>query len=77
MWSLQHQTMVIQAQELTKYWHWLLVLATLLALLPLEHFIINQHRVIVQETHEFIHLNVNTLVEKWLPCDMLLMQTSL
>jgi hypothetical protein len=46
--------MVIQAKELTKYQRWLHVLESLSTLLPLEHFVINQHRVIVQETREFI-----------------------
>jgi hypothetical protein len=50
VWSLQHWTMVIQTKESTKYQHWLHVLASLSALLPLEHFFINQHRITIQET---------------------------
>jgi uncharacterized Tic20 family protein len=54
VWNLQHRTMVIQAKELTKYQLWLHVLEFLSALLPLEHFVINQHQIIVRETQEFM-----------------------
>jgi len=77
IWCIQHHTLMINSSELTKYRHWLSVLACLPTLLPLEQIVATHHQIIVQDSKEFNKLNINALVEKWMLCDMLWIQPCL
>ncbi len=69
--------MIINTIELTKFQRWLLVLACLLTLVPIERHVVAMHQVVVVfDGREFIQPNI-ALIEKWMPCDTLWAQTSL
>jgi hypothetical protein len=75
---IQHATLSINTIELTKFQHWLLVLACLLTLVPIEqHVVAMHHVVVVLDGRGFIQPNINALIEKWMPCNALWAQTSL
>jgi hypothetical protein len=74
---IQHATLIINIIELTKFQCWLHVLACLLTLVPIEQHVAIMHDVVMFNGWEFIQPNINALIEKWMPCDALWVQTSL
>ncbi len=66
-WCIRHGTLVINASELTKFRCQLNVLVCMLTLILIKHVTTIQHLMVVIDGQEFIQLNINVLIEKWMP----------
>jgi hypothetical protein len=71
IWCIQHKTLTIDASKLIKYRRWLLVMVCLLTLIPIKKIITTHHNTIIFDQNKFIRPNINVLIEKWMPCDLL------
>jgi hypothetical protein len=67
----QHKLLIIDASELTKYRCWLPILVYLLILLQIENVYTTHHVIQLLDHREFNKVNINVLIEKWMPCDAL------
>jgi hypothetical protein len=70
-WCIQHKSLIIDAFELTKYRHWLPILVCLLILLQIENVYTTHHVIKLLDRREFNKVNINALIEKWMPYDAL------
>jgi len=64
------QTLINNTTQLTKYQKWLPVMVCLLKLIPIKKFATTYHIIKLHDRREFTKLNINALVEKWIPCDL-------
>jgi hypothetical protein len=70
-WCIQHKLLIIGACELTKYKHWIPILICLFILLQIENVYTTHHVIKLLDRREFNKVNINALIEKWMPCDTL------
>jgi hypothetical protein len=70
-WCIQHKSLIINASELTKNTRWLPNLICLLILLRIENIYTTYHIIKLLDHKKFDKVNINTLIEKWIPCDAL------
>ncbi len=71
MWCIQLQTLIIDTTQLTKYQKWLLVIVCLLTLIPILKIATTYHIIKFHDRREFTKPNINVLVDKWIPCNLL------
>jgi hypothetical protein len=70
-WCIQQKILLIDIAQLTKYRIWLPVLVCLMTLIPIKNVATTYHIVKFHDRREFTKPNINDLVEKWIPCDLL------
>jgi hypothetical protein len=70
-WCIQHKSLIIDTSKLTKYRCWLAILVYLLILLQIENVYRTHHVIKLLDCREFNKVNINVLIEKWMPCDAL------
>jgi hypothetical protein len=70
-WCIEHKLLIIDAFELTKYRRWLPILVCLLILLRIENVYTTYHVIKLLDRREFNKVNINALIEKWMPYDAL------
>jgi hypothetical protein len=63
--------LIIDASELTKYRRWLPILVCLFILLKIQNVYTTYHVIKLLNHKEFDKVNINALIEKWMPCDAL------
>jgi hypothetical protein len=68
-WCIQHKSLIINVFELTKYKQWLPILVYLFILLIIENVYTTYHIIKPLDRREFDKVNINALIEKWMPCD--------
>jgi hypothetical protein len=71
MWCIQHKSLIIDATELTKYGKWLPIIVCIITLIPIKNFFAMHHLIQFFVRREFTRPNINALIEKWMPNDML------
>ncbi len=54
-----------------KYKRWLPIIVCLLMLIPIKKVATTYHIIKFHDIREFIKLNINVLIKKWIPCDLL------
>jgi hypothetical protein len=70
-WCIQHKSLIIDASELKIYSRWLPILVYLLILLKIENVYTTYDVIKLLDRREFDKVNINSLIEKWMPCDAL------
>jgi hypothetical protein len=70
-WCIQDKSLIIDACELTKYKHWIPILICLFILLQIENVYTTHHVIKLLDHRKFYKVNINALIEKWMPCDTL------
>jgi hypothetical protein len=70
-WCIQHKSLIIDTSKLTKYKRWLPILVYLLILLRIENIYTTHHVIKLLGHKEFNKVNINSLIEKWMPYDAL------
>jgi hypothetical protein len=68
---MQHKTLTIDASKLTKYRRWLPMMVCLFTLIPIKKIIATHHNINFFNKKKFTRPNINALIEKWMPCDLL------
>jgi len=63
--------LIIDAFELTKYKHWIPILIYLFILKRIKNVYTTHHVIKLLDHREFGKVNINALIEKWMPCDTL------
>jgi hypothetical protein len=64
--------LIIDTTQLTKYRRRLPVMVCLLTLIPIKKVVATYHIIKFHDRREFTKPNINVLVEKWIPCNLLL-----
>ncbi len=70
VWCIQLQTLIIDTTQLTKYQRWLPIIVCLLMLISIEK-VATYHIIKFHDKREFAKKNINVLIKKWIPCDLL------
>ncbi len=68
---IQQRTLTIDASKLTKYRRWLPIIVCLLTLIPIKKIIATYQNISFFDRRNFTRLNIDVLIEKWMPCDLL------
>jgi hypothetical protein len=63
--------LTIDASKLTKYRRWLPIMVCLLILIPIKKIIATYQNISFFDRRNFTRLNIDVLIEKWMPCDLL------
>jgi len=71
VWCIQHRSLIIDAKKLTKYRRWLLVIICIITLILIKNFFAMHHLIQFLDRREFTRPNINVLIKKWMPSDML------
>jgi hypothetical protein len=71
VWCIQHRSLIIDAKNLTKHKKWLLVIICIFTLILIKNFFVTHHLIQFLDIREFTRPNLNELIEKWMPSDML------
>ncbi len=71
MWCIELKILIIDTTQLTKYRGWLLVMVCLLTLIPIKKVATTYHVIKFHDRRDFTKPNINVLVEKWIPHDLL------
>jgi hypothetical protein len=71
VWCIQHKTLVIDTIKLTKYKLWLPMIVCIVTLLLIEQVFVTHHKIILINRWEFCEPNINTLIEKLIPYNLL------
>jgi len=71
VWCIQHTSLIIHVIELTKYRRWLLVIICIITLIPIKNFFVKHSLIQFLDMKIFTKPNLNALIEKWMPSDML------
>jgi hypothetical protein len=71
VWHIQHKTLIANITILTKYRRWMLVIVCIFTLLPIRKTFATHYKITLTNTHELFKPNINVLIEKWIPCDLL------
>jgi hypothetical protein len=71
VWYIQLKILIINTTQLMKYRKWLLVMVCLLTLIPIKKVATTYHIIKFHDRRKFTKPNINVLVEKWIPCDLL------
>jgi hypothetical protein len=71
VWCIQLKILIINTTQLMKYRRWLLVMVCLLTLIPITKVAATYHIIKLHDRRKFTKPNINVLVEKWIPCDLL------
>jgi hypothetical protein len=73
VWTLEKGIVAIYIERLTKHKKWLLVLVCLLKLTKVIHIVvITIYHHVPQNGYWFLEVNINKLLLKWMPCDLML-----
>jgi hypothetical protein len=68
---MQHRSLIIDAIELTKYKRWLPIIICIITLIFIKEIFVTQHSIQYLDRRESAKPNINALIEKWMPSDML------
>jgi hypothetical protein len=71
VWCIQDRSLIIDATNLTKYRRWLLVIICIITLISIKKFFATHHLIQFLDKRKFIKPNINALILKWIPSDML------
>jgi hypothetical protein len=71
VWCIQHKTLMIDTIKLNKYKWWLPMIVCILTLFLIEQVFVTHHKISLINIWEFCEPNINTLIEKWIPYDLL------
>jgi hypothetical protein len=71
VWCIQLKILIIDTTQLTKYRRWLPIMVCLLTLIPINKVVATYHIIKFHDIREFTKPNINVLVEKWIPCNLL------
>jgi hypothetical protein len=71
IWCTQLKILIIDIAQLTRYRRWLLIMVCLLMLIPIKKVVATYHIIKFHDRRKFTKPNINALVEKWIPCNLL------
>jgi hypothetical protein len=71
VWRIQHKTLIVDTTILTKYKQWMLVIMCIFTLLLIRKVFATHYKITITNTQEFSKPDINALIEKWIPCDLL------
>jgi hypothetical protein len=71
VWCIQLKILIIDIAPSMKYRRWLPIMVCLLTLIPLKKVAATYHITKFHDGRKFTKPNINVLIEKWIPCDLL------
>jgi hypothetical protein len=71
VWCIQLKILIIDIAQLMKYRKWLPIMVCLLMLIPIKKVATTYHIIKFYDKIKFTKPNINVLVNKWIPFDLL------
>jgi hypothetical protein len=68
---IQHRSLIIDVTKLTKYKRWLPIIVCVIIVIPIKKVFAMHDSIRFLDKREFTKTNINALIEKWMPIDML------